>query len=592
MLVDGGGSVAVTFTTKGECAMAQKQGEMRSARWFARNDLKTFGHVSRVRQLGYDDEDFQGRPVIAILNTWSDLNPCHMHFRDRVEHIKRGVIQAGGFPLEMPAIALAEIFQKPSTMMYRNMLAMETEELLRSYPVDGAVLMGGCDKTTPGLLMGAISMDVPSVFFPAGPMMKGCWKGQALGSGSDVWKYWDEYRAGNIGDCEWKGVESGIARTPGHCMTMGTASTMTSIAEALGFALPGAASIPAVMADHIRMASQCGRVAVAAVEAERRPSSILTKDAVHNAVVTALALGGSTNAVIHVIAIARRAGLDVGSEIFGELAPEVPLLANVRPAGAHLMEDFYDAGGLPALLESLRDVLRPHTPTVNGRTLGENIAGSEVHNRDVIRDRANPVSTTPALRVLHGNLCPDGALIKPSAMDPGKLHHVGTALVFDDYAELKDRLDDPTVAIDEDTVLVLRGAGPVGGPGMPEWGMLPLPKRLLEHGVRDLVRISDARMSGTSYGTCVLHITPEAAVGGPLAALHTGDRVELDVSAGTLNALVPEEEWSARLASLEPRSFASDRGYLRLYRTHVGQADTGCDFDFLAGVGNPEPDIH
>lgn len=572
--------------------MTHDKAELRSARWFGRKDLKTFGHVSRIKQMGYDDEDFQGKPVIAILNTWSDINPCHLHFRDRIDHIKRGVLQAGGFPLELPAIALAENFQKPATMMYRNMLAMETEELLRSYPIDGAVLMGGCDKTTPALLMGAISMDVPAVFFPAGPMMRGCWKGEALGSGSDAWKYWDEYRAGNIGDCDLKGVEAGIARTPGHCMTMGTASTMTSISEALGFALPGAASIPAVMADHSRMAAQCGRVVVEAVEAGRRPSTILTADSVHNAAVTALALGGSTNAVIHVIAIARRAGLETSAELFDELAAVVPLLADIRPAGRYLMEDFYDAGGLTALLESLREVLKPDALTVNGHTIGDNIAGSEVHDADVIRIRSNPVSTTPALRLLTGNLCPDGALIKPSAMDPDKQHHRGPALVFDEYAELKERIDDPAVDIGEDTVLVLRGAGPVGGPGMPEWGMLPLPKRLLERGVRDLVRISDARMSGTSYGTCVLHVAPESAVGGPLVALRTGDLVQLDVEAGTLDALVPDDEWDARLAEHERASFENDRGYLRLYRTHVGQADVGCDFDFLAGVGNPEPEIH
>ena len=572
--------------------MAHGRSELRSARWFDRGDLKTFGHVSRLKQMGYDDADFRGRPIIAILNTWSDINPCHSHFRDRVDHIKRGVIQAGGFPLELPAIALAENFQKPTTMMYRNMLAMETEELLRSYPIDGAVLMGGCDKTTPGLLMGAISMDVPAVFFPAGPMMKGCWKGQALGSGSDAWKYWDEYRAGNIGECDLRGVESGIARTPGHCMTMGTASTMTSVAEALGFTLPGAASIPAVMADHSRMATQCGRAAVDAVTADRRPSSIMSEDAVHNAAIAALALGGSTNVVIHLVALARRAGLATDADLFDTLADQVPLLADVRPAGAHLMEDFYDAGGLPALLESLRDLLRPDALTVNGRTIGENIAGAEVHAPTVIRDRTDPVSTTPALRVLRGNLCPDGALIKPSAMDPQKLVHVGPALVFDDYAVLKESIDDPEVEITEDTVLVLRGAGPVGGPGMPEWGMLPLPKRLLERGIRDLVRISDARMSGTSYGTCVLHVTPESAVGGPLAALRTGDAVWLDVAAGTLDALVPEDEWQQRLSAVTPAAFDTDRGYLRLYRAHVGQADAGCDFDFLAGVGSPEPDIH
>ncbi|WP_245579846.1 IlvD/Edd family dehydratase [Brevibacterium album] len=567
-------------------------GELRSARWLGRRDLKTFGHLSRLKQMGYAEEDFEGRPVIAVVNTWSDINPCHTHFRERVQDVKRGVLQAGGFPLELPALALAENFQKPSTMMYRNLLAMETEELLRSYPVDGVVLMGGCDKTTPGLLMGAASMDLPAVFLPAGPMMRGCWRGQTLGSGSDAWKHWDEYRAGNIGECELKAVEGGIARTPGHCMTMGTASTMTAVAEAMGFSLPGASSIPAVMAEHGRMAAACGRTVVTAVAAGRRPSAILGADSVHNGVVTALALGGSTNAVIHVIAMARRVGIPVGAEVFEELAERVPLLADVRPAGTHLMEDFYDAGGLPALLESLRDLLRPDAPTVNGRTLGENIAGARVHLPAVIRPREEPVSTVPALRVLRGNLCPDGALIKPSAMDPGKMRHTGRALVFDDYTELKRSIDDPATEVDEDTVLVLRGAGPVGGPGMPEWGMLPLPKRLLEKGVRDLVRISDARMSGTSYGTCVLHVAPESAVGGPLAALRTRDLVDLDVRAGTLDARVPAEEWEGRLAEVRAKRFDGDRGYLRLYRAHVGQADAGCDFDFLAGVGGPEPEIH
>lgn len=568
--------------------------DLRSHRWFGVNDLRSFGHRSRLKQMGYSEVDFAGRPVVAILNTWSDINPCHFHFRDRVGDIKRGVVQAGGFPLEIPAIALAENFQKPSTMMYRNLLAMETEELLRSYPVDGAVLMGGCDKTTPGLIMGAISMNIPSIFFPAGPMMKGCWKGTTLGSGSDTWKYWDELRRGAISECDWADIEDGIARTPGHCMTMGTASTMTSVAEGMGFSLPGAASIPASMADHSRMAAATGRAIVEAVREDRRPADLVTADSVHNAVTTTLALGGSTNAVIHVVAMARRAGFDITADSFDALADRVPLLANLRPAGRYLMEDFYDAGGLRALLHSLGDLLELDAMTVNGRTLGENLAGAEVYDADVIRPVTNPVTTVPALRVLRGNLSPDGAVIKPSSMDPEKMRHTGRALVFDSYRELKDSIDDPDLAIDETTVLIMRGAGPVGAPGMPEWGMLPIPAKLLKAGVTDIVRISDARMSGTSYGTCILHVSPESAVGGPLAAVRTGDLIELDVAAGTLNALVPDDEWEARTAASNPQSPETSeghRGYLGLFRSHVGQADTGCDFDFLSGTGNPEPEI-
>ncbi len=568
--------------------------DLRSHRWFGVNDLRSFGHRSRLKQMGYSEVDFAGRPVVAILNTWSDINPCHFHFRDRVGDIKRGVVQAGGFPLEIPAIALAENFQKPSTMMYRNLLAMETEELLRSYPVDGAVLMGGCDKTTPGLIMGAISMNIPSIFFPAGPMMKGCWKGTTLGSGSDTWKYWDELRRGAISECDWADIEDGIARTPGHCMTMGTASTMTSVAEGMGFSLPGAASIPASMADHSRMAAATGRAIVEAVREDRRPDDLVTADSVHNAVTTTLALGGSTNAVIHVVAMARRAGFDITADSFDALADRVPLLANLRPAGRYLMEDFYDAGGLRALLHSLGDLLELDAMTVNGRTLGENLAGAEVYDADVIRPVTNPVTTVPALRVLRGNLSPDGAVIKPSSMDPEKMRHTGRALVFDSYRELKDSIDDPDLEIDETTVLIMRGAGPVGAPGMPEWGMLPIPAKLLKAGVTDIVRISDARMSGTSYGTCILHVSPESAVGGPLAAVRTGDLIELDVAAGTLNALVPDDEWEARTAASNPQSPETSeghRGYLGLFRSHVGQADTGCDFDFLSGTGNPEPEI-
>lgn len=571
--------------------MKVKSEELRSHRWFGANDLRSFGHRSRIKQMGYSEEDFAGKPIIGIINTGNDISPCHFHFKQRAEEIKRGVLQAGGFPLELPAIGLAENFQKPTTMLYRNLLSMETEELLRSYPIDGAVLMGGCDKTLPGLIMGGLSAGLPMIAFPSGPMMRGCWKGKTLGSGSDAWKYWDELRAGNISECDWRDIEGGIARTAGHCMTMGTASTVTTMTEAMGLTLPGASSIPAVMADHARLAASTGRMAVEIVQQDRRPPQVITESAIHNAMVTTLALGGSTNAVVHLVAIARRAGFDVGPESFNALAHEVPLLANVRPAGKYLMEDFHDAGGSRALLRELGPLLRLDIETINGQTLGANVSDAEIIDHDVITSLENPVSALPALRVLKGNLSPDGALIKPTSMDPTKLKHCGPALVFDSYRELNQQIDDPDLDIDESTVLVMRGAGPVGGPGMPEWGMMPIPKKLLEKGVRDLVRISDARMSGTSYGTCVLHVTPESAVGGPLAAVRTGDIIELDVEAGSLNAMVDPEEWSRRLAALEPKEYRDDRGYIKLYRSHVQQADTGCDFDFLAGTMLTEPEI-
>jgi len=569
----------------------QRQSVLRSARWFKPNDLRSFGHRSRIKQLGYSEEDFQDKPIIAIISTYSGLNSCHGHFPQRVEEIKRGVYQAGGFPVELPALSLDESFQKPTTMLYRNLLALETEEVLRSHPVDGAVLMGGCDKTTPGTLMGAISADIPSIFFPAGPMMSGCWKGEVLGSGSDAWKYWDDLRAGNISECDWKGIEGGIARTHGHCMTMGTASTMTAIAETLGFTLPGASSVPAVSANHSRLAAETGRMSVEIALKQRPPSKIISEASVRNAATVALALGGSTNAVVHLVAMARRAGLNTGVDLFDELADRVPLLANIRPTGQYLMQDFYDAGGLRGLLQQLKPLLNQQCLTINGDRILEEHDDNEVYDEDVIRSIDAPVTRRPALRVLYGNLCPDGALIKPSSMDPDKTKHIGPALVFDSYRELKAQIDDPSLDVDANTVLVMRGAGPVGGPGMPEWGMMPLPKKLLEAGVRDLVRISDARMSGTSYGTCILHAAPEAAVGGPLAALRTGDLVELDVDAGSLNALVDGEEWAQRLSRLQAASFEDDRGWVKLYRTHVNQADSGCDFDFLAGVDTREPEI-
>ena len=539
-------------------------------------------------------EDFAGKPVIGIINTWSDINQCHAHFKLRVEEVKRGVWQAGGFPLEMPAITLSEPFQKPSTMLYRNLLAMETEELLRSYPVDGAVLMGGCDKTTPALIMGAISMNLPAIFMPAGPMLRGNWHGEPLGSGSDSWKYWAELRAGTIDERAWREVEEGIARSFGHCMTMGTASTMTSVAEALGLTLPGAASIPAADANHPRMASATGRRIVDMVWEDLKPSDILSPESFDNAITVVHALSGSTNAIIHLIAMAGRAGIDLSLDRFDQLARTTPVLANIRPAGdKYLMEDFYYAGGLRALLAELNGRLRLDRPTVNDRTLGENIAGAQIYNDDVIRKRDNPVSATGGLAVLRGNLAPDGAVIKPTAAERHLLQHTGAAVVFRDYNDMAARIDDENLKVDENSVLVLQNGGPLGGPGMPEWGQLPIPKKLLRKGVRDMVRISDARMSGTSYGTCVLHVTPESFVGGPLAFVRDGDLIELDVAARKLELKVSAEELARRRSAWQPPPLPYARGYGALYARHITQANRGCDFDFLHhGPPTPDPEIH
>jgi dihydroxy-acid dehydratase len=567
--------------------------QLRSHRWLGVNDMRSFGHRSRIKQMGYAPDDFRGKPLIAILNTWSDLNTCHSHFPQRVQEIKRGVLQAGGLPMEIPALSITEVFMKPSPLLYRNLLAMETEEHLRSQPIDGVVLMGGCDKTTPGLLMGAISMNLPTIYLPAGPMLRGNWNGQFLGSGSDGWKYWAEKQAGNITDCEWNEIEDGIARSAGHCMTMGTASTMTSIAETLGFTLPGAASIPAVDANHSRMAAACGRRIVEMVWDDCKPSDFLTMQSIENAITADMAIGGSTNAIIHLVAIAGRAGLPLPLTKFDEISQRTPLLANIRPSGKYLMEDFYYAGGLRACLSQLGDLLHLDALTVNGKTLGENIADAKVVHEDVIRSRSNPVMDIGGTAVLYGNLAPDGAVIKPTAADKKLMQHTGRAVVFSDYNDLNARLNDEHLDIDESCVIVLQNAGPLGAPGMPEWGMLPIPTKLLKKGVRDLVRISDARMSGTSYGACVLHISPEAWIGGPLAFVHDGDLIELDVPQRKLNLLVSDEELARRKAAWTPPPKRYERGYGALFSQHVTQAHLGCDFDFLhAGNATSEPEIH
>jgi len=571
----------------------KKPEELRSHRWYGPNDTRAFGHRSRTAQMGYSRADYQGKPVIAIINTWSDINPCHSHFRQRAEEVKRGIWQAGGFPVEMPAITLSEPFQKPTTMLYRNLLAMETEELLRSYPADGCVLMGGCDKTTPALLMGALSMNLPTIFMPAGPMLRGDWRGLALGSGSDVWKYWAEKRAGNVTDEQWLQMEEGIARSPGHCMTMGTASTMTSAAEAMGFTLPGAVSIPAADSRHGRMAADTGRRIVEMVWEDLKPSDIATAGAIDNAITTIVALGGSTNALVHMVAVARRAGVPLTIDRFDALAKRTPLIANVRPAGKYLMEDFYYAGGLRALLAEIRGLLSLSERTVNGRTLGENIAGAEVFNKDVILPLEQALVKGGSLAVLRGNLAPNGAVIKPAAAEPRLLQHKGPAVVFADYNDMAARIDDPKLPVTKDSVIVLKHAGPQGAPGMPEWGQLPIPKKLLEQGVRDMLRISDARMSGTSYGACVLHVAPESFVGGPLEFVQDGDVIELDVEARKLHLHVTDDELARRKAAWTPPPQKFTRGFGALYQRHITQADQGCDFDFLEGVApTAEPEIH
>lgn len=542
--------------------------------------------------MGFDSEDFKAKPAIGILNTWSDMNNCHTHFRDRAEEVKRGVWQAGGFPLEIPVMSMSESFMKPTSMYYRNLLAMEVEETLRCYPLDGAVLMGGCDKTVPALVMGATSANIPSIFLPSGPMLKGCWRGETLGSGTDMWKYWAERQAGNLCEDGWNELEDGIARSPGHCMTMGTASTMTAMTESLGLCLPGSTSIPAVHSTHARMASAVGRRIVDLAWDKVSPRSLLTEKAFHNAIVTDMALGGSTNAIIHLIAMAGRAGIKISLEQFDEVSQQVSVIANIRPCGEYVMEDFYDAGGILALLSQIKEHLHLDCATVSGQTLGEHLEGVEVFNDEVIRPLNRSISKAGGTFVLRGNLAPDGAVIKPTAAEPHLLSHRGVAAVFSDYADLKARIHDESLGLTAEHIIVLQNAGPIGAPGIPEWGMLPIPDYLLKQGVRDMLRISDARMSGTSYGACVLHVAPESAVGGPLAFVRDGDIIEVNVEERKLHLEVSDEELTARKADWKPRPPRHKRGYGQLYADEITQAPEGCDFRFLhAGPDADEPDI-
>ncbi len=562
---------------------------LRSSRWFARNDENALKSRAALRCEGFTSRAFEGRPVVGICNSWSEFNNCNAHLRAVAEAVKRGVWAAGGFPLEFMTISLGEELMMPTAMLYRNLMAMDIEEMIRSNPMDGVVLLCGCDKTTPAQLMGAASMDIPAIMIPGGPMLSGMWRNQPLGSGTDLWKYWDERRAGRMSDTEWQEFEGAMARGPGHCNTMGTASTMTSLAEALGMTLPGCANIPAVDSQRYAIAETSGRRIVELIKEDIRPSRVMTSAAIENAICVAAAIGGSTNAVIHLIAIAGRLGITLSLEKFDAISRTTPVIASVQPSGKYLMDQFYHAGGLPALMREILPLLHGDQLTVNGRTIAENVECAQCYDRDVIRQLDNPVHPKGSLAVLYGNLAPNGAVIKTSAASKHLLQHTGPALVFENYEEMTERIDDPCLNVNEKNVLLLKNAGPVGGPGMPEWGQIPIPAQLLKRGVVDMVRISDSRMSGTSYGTVILHVAPESAVGGPLAIVQNGDLIQLDVENRRLDLLIPKEEFQRRMSAWLPSPRKYRRGYYTLFLDHVLQADKGCDFDFLPAEPGEEP---
>ena len=553
----------------------------RSREWFDTPELYGWLRQAAFKAEGFTEAAYRGRPIIGVCNSWSELTHCNAHLRQLAEAVKRGVWQAGGFPLEFPVLSLGEYNMRPTTMLYRNLMSMDVEESIRANPLDGVVLLGGCDKTTPALLMGAASADVPALLLTGGPQLKGHWRGEELGSCTDCRRYQLEHRAGRITDEQWAELQGCLLRSPGHCMTMGTASTMAALGEALGMALPGSAAIPAVDSRRLQIAEATGRRVVGLVHEDLRPSHVLTREAFDNAIRTLHALGGSTNAVIHLVALAGRVGLDLPLAHFDELSRTTPFLLDLKPSGRFLMEDFFYAGGVPALLRELAPLLHLDCRTVTGRSLGEDITGAATINREVIRGLQDPLQPEGGLAVLYGSLAPSGAVIKPSAASPQLLTHRGRAIVFEDHDDLERRIDDPDLDVTPDDVLVLRRAGPVGGPGMAEWGFLPLPKKLLQQGVRDMVRLSDARMSGTAFGTVVVHVAPESAVGGPLAAVATGDLIELDVPRRRLDLLLPPEEIARRLAARPRPEPHYRRGYGLLFTEHVLQADQGCDFDFL-----------
>ncbi|HXE30080.1 MAG TPA: L-arabinonate dehydratase [Stellaceae bacterium] len=562
----------------------KKKQVLRSAAWFGGQDRDGFNHRAWMRNQGLPSHVFDGRPVIGICNTWSELTPCNAHFRDIAEHVKRGVWEMGGFPVEFPVMSLGETLMRPTTMLYRNLASIDVEETIRANPLDGLVLLVGCDKTTPALMMGAASVDLPAIVVSGGPMLNGWFQGKRIGSGTAVWSMSEDVRAGKMELAAFMEAESCLSRSAGHCMTMGTASTMASMVEALGMGLPANAAIPAVDARRYVLAHMAGRRAVEMVREDLRMSKILTRAAFENAIRVNAAIGGSTNAIVHLLAVAGRIGVELTLDDFDKLGHDMPLLTDLMPHGKYLMEDFYYAGGLAAVIKSLGDLIHKDALTVNGKTLGENIAEAQNWNEEVIRTPQAPLKERAGIAVLRGNLCPDGAVIKPSAaMVPKLLQHRGRAVVFSSIEDFKARIDDPTLDIDETCVMVLQGAGPKGYPGFPELGNLPLPKKVLKKGITDMVRISDARMSGTAYGAVVLHVSPESAVGGPLALVKDGDMIELDVEKRRLNLEVSEQELAQRRANWTPPKPHSDRGWVKLYQEHVQQAHLGCDLDFLIG---------
>ena len=553
----------------------------RSKEWFETPELYGWLRRAAFKAEGFDEPSYEGKPIIGICNTWSELTHCNSHLRDLAESVKIGVWQAGGFPMEFPVMSLGEYNMKPTTMLYRNLLSMDVEESITANPIDGVVLLGGCDKTTPALLMGAASADIPSILVTGGPQLKGNWKGEELGSCTDCRRYEVELRAGTITEDDWAELQSCIVRSNGHCMTMGTASTMATIGEALGMALPGNAAIPAVDSRRKQMAEAAGRQIVALSQTDLKPSKLMTQSAFENAIRCVHAIGGSTNAIIHLIAIAGRVGINLPLELFDELSKTTPFLLNLKPSGQYLMEDFYYAGGVPALMNRISHLLDLSNVTVTGKTLGENISGQQAHLPDVIRTVDDPLDPEGGLAVLYGNLAPTGAIIKPTAASPDLMVHTGRAVVFNDHDDLYTRIDDPDLDVTPDDVLVMKNGGPIGAPGMPEWGFLPIPKKILATGVRDMVRISDARMSGTAFGPVVVHASPESANGGPLSAVEDGDQITLDVPNRRLSLDISESEMAARIKSNYENGPEFQRGFKWLHARHITQADKGCDFDFL-----------
>lgn len=568
--------------------MTGQHRKLRSEGWFGTKDVAGLMHRAYLASEGLTREAFMGRPVVGICNTWSELTSCNLHFRVLAQAVRRGVLQAGGLPLEFPTISLGEPFMKPTTMLYRNLMSIDVEETIRANPLDAVVLLGGCDKTIPAPLMGAASVDLPAIMVTGGPTEPAAFRGEKLGAGTDLWRYTDEWRAGRMSDSEYEELEGVMIPSAGHCPEMGTASTMSALVEALGMSLPGSAFIPAVDARRQAMAETTGRRAVEIARDGLRPSQILTTDAFHNATAVLMALGGSTNAIIHLQALAGRVGVDLPLSLFDKIATQIPLIVNVRPTGEYLIEQLFHAGGLPAVMKELGPLLSLDTLTVTGRTTGDNIAAAEVKDRAVISTRDSPWQSAGNIAVLFGSLAPKGAIIKVSAADPHLLSHRGKAVVFEDIYDLAVRIDQDDLDVDESSVLVLRDAGPKGAPGMPEWGQLPIPRKLLRKGVRDMVRISDSRMSGTAFGTVVLHVSPESAVGGPLGVVRNGDAIVLDVGARRLDLDIDASELEQRLSEWHAPAPKYTRGYGALFIEHVLQADQGCDFDFLRRIkGEP-----